>query len=58
MSFIEIIFIAITFMFLVTFIVTSLIIFIKQKDRILKTAGFISLTFTICLTVALIIFIV
>lgn len=58
MSFIEIFFIAITFMFLITFIVTSLIILIKQKDRIIKTACFISLIFLTCLTIALIIFII
>lgn len=58
MSLVEIIFIAITFMFLITFIAVSLFIIIKQKDRILKIAGFISLIFTICLTIALIIFII
>ena len=58
MSLVEIIFIAITFMFLIAFIVTSLFIIIKQKDKILKIAGFISLIFIMCLTIALIIFII
>ena len=58
MNLIETIFIVITFVLLITFIVTSLVIIVKQKDRVLKIASLISFIIITCLTVALVIFII